>query len=268
MIFTVVGATGSGKSLFQSYKVYNELTRMMNEGKKIRWYKSLIGAFFSSARYQKSYYDWVVLNSDFNDGRGNFTRFDYQSQMWQYGGKCIGISDLPECWNGSLKEGVLKNCLIHLDEGGTQFATTDWDKMPEGYKLFLTTHRHKVTDPVKKRFDIFIYTQHKDLIEVTFRRIANRIYLIRPLFGFAKDPTRPRRLNKLSAIKMWLYWRHELLEGSQKVRFSVDGKPIQGSDEEELEKLIPYTWLYLGKKYRTAYDTSAEVRDMKRMKSV
>ena len=260
MLYTLVGQTGSGKSLYTNYLAYRECSWIKNNGKKIKWY---------DLRSYQSYYDYVVLNTDFDDGRGNFTKYDSYTKTWDYGGYCIGITDLPELYDinqtsDRLKllfiDGCLRNCLVLLDEGGTQFATTDWDKMPEGYKLFLTSHRHNVTG-FNRRFDIYISTQHKDLIEVTLRRISNRIFLIRPLFGFAQNPSRPSLLSTMSAVKIWTYWRHEVLE-SRPIVVGSDNLPQQ----DQLEGLVYYDWLYIGKKYRDVYNSIGRVQDMKREK--
>ncbi len=163
----VVGRTGSGKSLWANSIVYDELTRIMNNGFDLPFYKPWL---------KYSAYDWVVLNFDFNDSRGNFTKFckvgnecfcdnqyrkkwvfvgkvqgqevltEVEEQLfetplfgemqiakvdhWEYGGFCIGADDFPEVYH-------IKNCLILFDEAGTRFSNRDWDKMPPGYLLYL-----------------------------------------------------------------------------------------------------------------------------------
>lgn len=280
MLINIVGKTGSGKSLYNSYLAYTELTKIMNNGKTIPWWK------FWSPGY--SYYDKVVLNSDFNDGRGNYTKYvhigeeckcpatrkdlkDVQKQNvygvpitikdhWEYAGHCIGISDLPEVYNE-------RNCLVLLDEGGTQFSNRDWDKMPEGYLLFLTTHRHNVTH-LPKQFDIILYTQQNDLVDITLRRLANHIFLIRPLFGFPKNPLKRRWYHKLPAIRIWTYHKHEVLQGRPRVVFNIDGVPVDNDPDDDLESLEHYSWFYFGKKYIRTYNTIGDVRELKRTKGL
>jgi hypothetical protein len=105
MLYTVVGKTGSGKSLFQSFLVFEELTRIMNR-KKL---EAGNVPFYKKPFLEYSYYDWIVLNSDFDDGRGNFVRYCHSDETclcsiprsgihWCYGGHCIGITDLPELY--------------------------------------------------------------------------------------------------------------------------------------------------------------------------
>lgn len=257
MLLTVVGQTGSGKTTIMSMYAYDELTRIMSNDKEIKWY---------DLKTEHSYYDYVALNYDFNDGRGNYTRYVYNinectcgryqdfnfQPHWDFGGKCIGITDLPELYDK-------KNLLVFLDEAGTQFANTDWDKMPERYRLFLTTHRHNVTG-FNRRFDIWVMTQHKDLIEVTLRRISNRIFLIRPLFGFTRNPLRPSIVSRLPLFIMKVYWRHEVLES----RPIVVNQQEDLNAQDQLEGLEYYTWYYIGKKYRKTFDSIGEVRDLKR----
>lgn len=252
MLITYVGLPGAGKSLWNSYVAYSELTRIMiTKGElKHRWYH-----YFYSTR---SYYEYVVLNTDFDDGRGNFTRWNYQENKWEYGGHCIGATDLPEVYE-------LKNCLCLFDEGGTQFANTDWDKMPERYREFLTQHRKNITK-LPYRFDIYVYTQHKDLIEVTLRRISYRIYLIRPLFGFAKNPLRPSFLSRVPGIRIYLYQRHEVLESRPQMQVNMDGVVIEAKPEDQLESIVLVSWYYFGKKYRHAYDTLSKMREIRREK--
>lgn len=283
MLINIVGKTGSGKSLYNAYIAYEELTRIMNNGIKYPWYN------FWHKGY--SYYDYVVMNSDFNDSRGNFTKFVKRGNScqcsvqnkdnyfinpygeliankdhWEFGGKCIGISDLPEVFD-------MRNCLVLLDEGGTQFSNRDWDKMPEGYLMFLTTHRHNVTH-LPKRFDIYLYTQQSDLVDITLRRLANHIYLIRPLFGYPKNPTRPRWYQKIPAIRMWTYFKHELLQGRPTVILDGEGKPLTVSAQDDLESLEYFSWYWypslFGRKnkYVSCYNTLDDVRELKRTKGV
>lgn len=249
MLMTYVGLPGSGKSLFNSYIAYTELTRIMNNHTKPSWFKDNFVREFS-------YYDYVVLNTDYDDGRGNFTKWDYTNSCWLQGGFCIGITDLPEVYD-------LKNCLCLLDEAGTQFANTDWDKMPPEYKSFLTQHRKNITH-LPKRFDIYVYTQHKDLIEITLRRISDRIYLIRPLFGFSKNPTRPSKLSLISGIRLYLYWRHEVLESKPQAELDSNGVPIPINPKDMIESIEFVTWYYFGKKYKKAYNTLYKMRKMVR----
>lgn len=261
---TYVGLPGSGKSLFNSYIAYTELTRIMNNHKP----KSFIKDHFR----EFSYYDKVVLNTDFNDGRGNWTKWIYSFEEctcykkdleefrphWESAGYCLGVTDLDELYNE-------KNALVLLDEAGTQFANVDWDKMPPDYRHFLTQHRKNITH-LPKRFDIYVYTQHKDLIEITLRRISDRVYLIRPLFGFSKNPTRPNIFSTIPAIKLYVYWRHELLEGKPTINVNSDGTFQELDEEDKLESIEFVTWYYIGKKYRKCYDTLYKVRKMTREK--
>jgi hypothetical protein len=271
MLITYVGLPGAGKSLWNSYVAYTELSRIM-------FTKGVLKKpFFVPAYRMISFYEWVVLNTDFDDGRGNFTRYCYGSDdcvcdtgmvaeklrvvgkkrepHWEYGGFCIGVTDIDETYD-------LKNCLCLFDEGGTQFANTDWDKMPERYREFLTQHRKNIT-ALPYRFDIYVYTQHKDLIEVTLRRISYRIYLIRPLFGFAKNPLRPNFLSRIPGIKIFLYQRHEVLESKV---ISVE-RDVVVKPEDQLESITLVTWYIFGKRYQKAYDTLAKIAEIRRSKA-
>ena len=339
MLINIVGKTGSGKSLYQAYKVYDELTRIMNNGKDIPFYLQMLGL----VRYQYSYYDVVALNSNFDDGRGNFTRFvksgnkcnckkqyrnvkitydgntkllledlvksignidpkdpkndevlqkgwirfhdilnktsgivekvweqtNYGEQFalvdhWEDGGFCKGVSDLPDVYD-------LRNCYLSLDEGGTQFSNRDWADMPDGYLLFLTTHRHNVTH-IPKRFDIVLYTQQSDLVDITLRRLANHIYLIRPLFGYASDPTRPSWFKTRPALRMWTYWKHELLQANSPALLDSEGRPLPLRKDQMVERLDFYSWFWFPSffkrknKYVACYNTLDEVRELKRLK--
>jgi len=162
MLINVIGKTGSGKSLYQSYKVYSELTRIMRIGKPLPWY---LPEYFA-VRYLSWYsrYDKVYMNSDYNDGRGNWCRFNFSTQSWDSGGFVQGITDIPELYDK-------KNALVFLDEAGTFFSNRDWDKMPPRYRLFLTTHRHNCSSNYK-RFDIYIFSQQIDLVESDMERVA------------------------------------------------------------------------------------------------
>ena len=258
MLINVIGKTGSGKSLYQSYIAYTELTKIARNGKDMPryWKIPYLSKLFLGNYY--SQYDRICMNSDFDDGRGNYCRWNFEKKGWDSGGNVLGISDVPELYD-------LMNCLVFLDEAGTYFSNRDWALMPPRYRLFLTTHRHNSTSHAK-RFDIYVFSQQKDLIEADMERISTQIYLIRPLFGFALNPTRPRWYNKLPAIKIWIYWKHEVLQGKPYQELDVNGRPKAVPMEEQLEALIPYTWLWLGKKYRNCYDSLNLVRELERTK--
>lgn len=260
MLITYVGLPGAGKSLWNSYVAYTELSRIMyTKGvMKKKWYQTDYS--------MRSYYEWVVLNTDFDDSRGNFTRYCYSiesctcetanaSPHWEYGGYCKGANDFPEVYQ-------LKNALCLFDEAGTQFANTDWDKMPPEYRAFLTQHRKNITN-LPYRFDIYVYTQHKDLIEVTLRRVSYRIYLIRPLFGFAKNPLRPNFLNRIPGIRIFMYRRHEVLES----RAVVTDQEKELDPEDQLESIEQIDWYIFGKKYQKAYDTLEKIKKVVRVKN-
>jgi hypothetical protein len=286
MLYTVVGKTGSGKSLFQSFLVNEELIRIDNRKK----YEAGQLSFLKSLYVDFSYYDWVVMNSDFNDGKGNFVKYCHSSEQcvcdtkiegrhWCYGGYCIGITDLPELYKLSEttprlaalfnSDGFLPNCLVMLDEAGTQFSNHDWDKMPEGYRLFLTSHRHNVTGH-PMQFDIWVFTQHRDIVEITLKRVSNRIYLIRPLLGYSKNPMRESKLRRLRGIRIWVHWEHELLRHNPIV-IDNDGKMKPNEGQDALESLEFYTWYWFPSfgskknKYVDSYNTFAVVRDLKRL---
>lgn len=287
MLYTVVGKTGSGKSLYQSYIVYEELTRIMNrkryEAGKMGYLKHLLSEY--------SYYDYVVMNSDFDDGRGNWVRYclsgeecvcdeKVEGRHWEYGGYCLGITDLPELYDVKQtstrlakmfnNDGFLPNCLVMLDEAGTQFSNHDWDKMPEGYRLFLTSHRHNVSH-FPMQFDIWVFTQHRDIVEITLKRVSNRIYLMRPLFGYSKNPMRESKLRRVPGVRIWVHWEHELLKHNPVV-VSSDGKVSPETGQNALESMEFYTWYWFPSfgrkknKYVKSYNTHAVVRDLKRDK--
>lgn len=263
MLYTVVGKTGSGKSLLQAFWVYQEIDRILNARKGIKWYQ-----FWKKL----SYYDIIAMNSDFNDSRGNFVRYRHSNEEcicevkkegvhWCQGGVLIGITDLPELYDK-------KNVLVMLDEAGTMFSNHDWDKMPDGYRHFLTSHRHNVTH-LPMRFDIFVFTQHKDIIDITLRRVSQRIFLVRPLFRFSKNPTRDGLVHKIAGIRVWVHWEHELLK-MQPIQYNSDGKIKEVHPQDSLESLQFYTWYWfpsLGRyvnKYIKSYNTVGEVLKIKR----
>lgn len=252
MLINVVGRTGSGKSLHQAVSAYDELTLIMRNDKRRPWWYP----FF--LQYD-SYYDYVALNSDFDDGRGNFVRWNYVTKSWDSGGFCIGFTDFPELYQR-------QNLLVFVDEAGTQFNSRDWASMPDGYTLFLTAHRHKVSRP-DKRFDIILYTQHNDITDITLRRIATQIYLIRPLFGFPKNPRRPRFYHRIPGFRLYIYQKHEVLESKKYQELDPDGRPIRPTDVDLPESLDFYrSFLILSKKYLKSYDTHGDVRELKRSK--
>lgn len=252
MLINVVGRTGSGKSLYQAVMVYDECSLILRSQKNRPFW-------FPFWLQWSSYYDYIALNSDFDDGRGNFCRWDYTLEKWVSGGCIVGFTDFPELYDK-------KNLLVFVDEAGTTFNSRDWASMPEGYTTFLTAHRHRVTSK-NKRFDIILFTQHNDITDITLRRIATQIYLIRPLFGFPKNPRRPRWYNKLPAFRIYIYQKHEVLESKKFQELDLDGKPIRPDSVDIPESLDFWTWwLVLGRRYLRSYDTHGDVREVKRLK--
>jgi len=135
----------------------------------------------------------------------------------------------------------------------------DWDKMDENYKGFLIHHRKNITGVNKKRFDMYIATQHKQIVEITLRRLSNNIYWIRPLF-MHKNPDRPPRF-LLPVILIYYYKEHEIRQMPKRIKY--DEEP---SDDDELEvlKLIHVYWI--GRKYRSYYNTLQKVEKKARVK--
>lgn len=251
MLTNVVGRTGSGKTLLLAYLAYEECTKIMRENKKHPWW--FIGQYHS--KYKK-----IALNIDFDDKRGNYSRWNYETKTWDSGGCVIGFTDLPELYK-------IYDVCVFIDEAGTQLSARDWDKMPEGYTLFLTSHRHNVSSS-RYRFDIWLFTQQNDLVDIVLRRIAVRIWLVRPLFGFTPNPTKPNWFKTRPAIRIWLYDKHEVLIGKPYQDIDPDGKPTPLKKHEVVEALTHYTWYWFGKKYTSVYDTHSTVREIKRIKKV
>ena len=304
----VVGRTGSGKSLWANAMIYDELTRIMNNGKDFPIYNLWHAGY--------SVYDWVVINFDFNDSRGNFTKFCKEgnecfcenvtrvkyvflgkkgeevlteveqtlfevdvfskkkiavTDHWEYGGFCIGAEDFPEVYH-------IKNCMIMFDEAGTRFSNRDWDKMPPGYLLYLTAHRHNVTKVHVKQCDIFVFVQQLDLLDITLERLTSHIFLIRPLFGLPRNPIRLRWYNKIPGVYVQRYFQHEVLKKSPPPIVTVEGRVIPPNPYDDVESLMYHDWLWFPSfpfirkwsqnKYVACYSTVDSVRELKRSKGV
>jgi len=226
-----VGLPGSGKSLYFSYLIGTEIDRI---------------------KKNKSKYDRVAINFDWDNRKGDFARYDYETKEWDCGGYVLAFDDLPELYE-------VKNCLVFVDEAGYLLNSLDWDKMPPDYKHFLLQHRKNITHATRKRFDMYIATQHKEIVEITLRRITNNIYLIRPLFEH-KNPDRPPRW-LFPVVKISYYKEHELLQHPKRLKPDEELK-----DDEELEslKLIHVYWI--GWKYRSYYNTLQKVDKRERVK--
>lgn len=237
MIKTFVGLPGAGKSLYYSWLIATEVVRI---------------------KKGKSKYDRVAINFDWNNGQGDFAEYDYLAKTWTCGGFILAFDDLPE-----LFEEV--NLLAFVDEAGYLLNGMDWDKMPPDYKYFLFQHRKNITDKNTKRFDLYIATQHKDIVEVTLRRLTNNIYWIRPLF-IHKNPDRPPRF-LLPVIRISYYKQHEIRQLPVRPKQNADGsyEKVDEDDELELLKLVHVYWI--GKKYREMYNTLQRVNKKERQKN-
>lgn len=230
MIKTFVGLPGAGKSLYFSY---------------------LIGIEIERIKKGKSKYDQVAINFDWNDGKGNFAQYDYINKKWECGGHIFAFDDIPDLYDQV-------NTLVFVDEAGYLLNAMDWNAMDDGYKGFLLHHRKNITDVQTKRFDLYIATQHKDIVEITLRRISNNIYWIRPLFQH-KNPDRPPKW-LFPVVLIYYYKTHEIRMMQPLPEFNPDGsmKPISESDQLEVLKLIHVYWI--GKRYRNYYNTLQKVQ--------
>lgn len=229
MIKTFVGLPGSGKSLYFSYLIATEIERI---------------------RRGRSKYDVVAINFDWNDGLGNFARYDYVEHKWTCGGLILAFDDLPDLYS-------VVNCLVFVDEAGYLLNAMDWNNMDDGYKGFLLHHRKNITDVETKRFDLYIATQHKDIVEITLRRISNNIYWIRPLF-MHKNPDKPPRF-LLPIVLIFYYKIHEIRMMPAPMEFNANGTPkdVPENDQLEILRLIHIYWI--GKRYRNYYNTLQKV---------
>lgn len=236
MIKTFVGLPGSGKSLYYSWLIATEVRRI---------------------KKKRSKYDMVAINFDWNNGEGDFAEYNFIDKTWSCGGFIKAFDDLPELFNEV-------NLLVFVDEAGYLLNGMDWDKMPPDYKYFLFQHRKNITDKNKKRFDLYIATQHKDIVEVTLRRLTNNIYWIRPLFRHVNPDKPPRFL--LPVIRISYYKQHEIRQMPIRQKFDSMGNPEKIDEEDELEllKLVHVYWI--GKKYRNMYDTLQKVNKVERKK--
>jgi len=229
MIKTFVGLPGAGKSLYYSWLIAQEIKRI---------------------KRGKSKYDIVCINFDWDDGKGNFAHYDYISRSWECGGLIMAFEDLPDLYD-------VVNALVFVDEAGYLLNAMDWNAMDDGYKGFLLHHRKNITDVATKRFDMYIATQHKDIVEITLRRISNNIYWIRPLF-MHKNPDRPPKF-LLPVVLIYYYKTHEIRNMPAPPRFDANGIPKAEAEDDQLEllKLIHVYWI--GKKYRNYYNTLQKV---------
>lgn len=250
MIKTFVGLPGAGKSLYFSWLIATEIRRIQRG---------------------KSKYDLVAVNFDWDDSRGNFARYVYSpefctcgnyinlnfSKHWEYGGLILAFEDLPDLYN-------VVNCLVFVDEAGYLLNAMDWALMDDGYKGFLLHHRKNITNVNTKRFDLYIATQHKDIVEITLRRISNNIYWIRPIF-LHKNPDKPPRF-LFPIVLIYYFKQHEIRNMPPQMVMRSDGsvKPIAEDDELELLKLIHVYWI--GRKYRNYYNTLQKVEKKLRVK--
>jgi len=232
MIKTFVGLPGAGKSLYFSWLIGMEVRRIEKGTSK---------------------YDVVCINFDWDDGQGNFARFNRHLDNWECGGHILAFDDIPDLYN-------VVNALVFVDEAGYLLNAMDWDKMDKDYKGFLIHHRKNITDVVTKRFDIYIATQHKQIVEITLRRLSNNIYWIRPLF-IHKNPDRPPMF-LLPIILIYYYKEHEILQHPKRIK--MDEEP---DENEELETLHLIHVYWIGSKYRNYYNTLQKVKKVDRKKS-
>ncbi len=229
MIKTFVGLPGAGKSLYFSYLIGTEIKRISRG---------------------RSKYDCIAINFDWDDKKGNFARYDYATKNWLCDGLIIAFDDLPDLYD-------VVNCLVFVDEAGYLLNAMDWNTMDDGYKGFLLHHRKNITDVATKRFDLYIATQHKDIVEITLRRISNNIYWIRPIF-LHKNPDKPPRF-LLPVVLIYYYKQHEIRNMPAPLNVRSDGTIQKGSEDDELEllKLIHVYWI--GSRYRNYYNTLQKV---------
>jgi len=87
-------------------------------------------------------------------------------------------------WDDPLEICAMKDVDIIWDEIATHLDSTQWQNLPLGVKRFLQQHR-------KRGIDIYANTQSFKTIDVSMRRLVERLYFLQKLFG-SRSPSATR----------------------------------------------------------------------------
>jgi hypothetical protein len=137
-------------------------------------------------------------------------------------------------WADPLELVRLKDCDILWDEIATHLDNTQWANLPLEVKRFLQQHR-------KRGINIYGTTQNFKQIDTSMRRIVDKVYRCRKLWGSANpSPTRP-------PIKR--IWGFILLRSIDPDTFEKDTQEFTGWD-----------LMWIGRKLVAIYDTTQEIQ--------
>jgi len=138
-------------------------------------------------------------------------------------------------WEDPLELCRMKDVDIIWDEIATHLDSTQWQNLPLGVKRFLQQHR-------KRGIDIFANTQSFKTIDVSMRRLVERLYHLQKLFG-SRSPS-PTRL----PVKF--VWGLVL-------KRLVDPESYEGEKVDYQYKM--WTFFWLDKKTCEVFNTTQEI---------
>jgi len=141
-------------------------------------------------------------------------------------------------WRDIEELGTLRECDLFIDEVGAYFDSRNFADLPLSIRLWLAQ---------AQKLGVYIYGGAQDWaqIDVSFRRLVNRLYEVKKIIG-----SRRPALSVPSVTRPWgLIFQWRIASGSN-------------SDSTELKTLsILPDWFFIRKKWCNIFDTNARVED-------
>jgi len=143
--------------------------------------------------------------------------------------------NLVQYWEDPRELVLLRDVDIIWDEVATHLDSTQWANLSLEVKRFLQQHR-------KRGISIYGNTQEFLMIDISMRRLTQRLYYIVKLFG-SPDPS-----PTLPTVKN--YWGLIWIRRVDPLSFDDEGK----------RKYLSHDFMTIRKKYVEAYDTRQEIK--------
>jgi hypothetical protein len=140
-----------------------------------------------------------------------------------------------EYWNDPHQLTHMRDIDIIWDEIATYLDSTQWKDVPLSLKRWLQQHR-------KFGIDIYGNTQDFPMIDISMRRLTNRVFLMKKLIG-----SRDKSATKPNPRKIW---------GLITMR-EVD--PDSFTDDKTEYKFVRTDWMFIRKKNVAVFDTRQEI---------
>jgi hypothetical protein len=131
----------------------------------------------------------------------------------------------------------LRDCDIFIDEISTYFDRTTWESLTMETRAFFRLHRHY-------HIKIWGTTQSFGDVVLDFRRLVDRLFLVRKLFGSRDKEYADDVIKNIYGL---IFYRE------------VDKATFTATENVDMKTTGLPSWLFITKELTSVYDTSAEL---------